>query len=225
MTHAVRFRPAAIAALLIGCLLVPSGAVRAENADTLVGQFAQALGAVNDYTVSISTHELRGTDVQDRGYQYSFKKPATVKIETVSGQGRGSVAVWDGGDKVHGHQGGILSIIRLTVGVHDKLAVSLRGDTISSASFPAQLEYFRATKGELAEGAGPPIGGVATETLTLKPADVTASGNVSRDVLYLSSANHLPVRRTRYEGDRLVKQEDFTNLKLNPGLKDGDFSL
>jgi len=31
------------------------------------------------------------------------------------------------------------------------------------------------------------------------------------------------VRRVRYEGNILVKQEDFINLKTNTGLKDSDF--
>jgi hypothetical protein len=163
--------------------------------------------------------------VQDRGYNYAFKKPALAKIETVSGPGRGSAAVWHGGDTVRGHQGGFFSGIKLNIGIHDGRAVSLRGDTIDSASFPSQLEHFRTTKGELSEAAGPAIGGVATESLTLKVADPAANANVSRDVLFISSATHLPLRRERFEGDRLVKQEEFTNLKLNPGLKDDDFSL
>jgi outer membrane lipoprotein-sorting protein len=225
MTYPARFRLAAAAALLAGSLLFPAAAVRAESADALVAQFAQAVGSFDDYTVSISTHELSGDNVQDRGYKYAFKKPALAKIETVSGPGRGSAAVWHGGDTVRGHQGGFFSGIKLNIGIHDGRAVSLRGDTIDSASFPAQLEHFRTTKGELSEAAGPAIGGVATESLTLKVADPAANGNVSRDVLFLSSANHLPLRRERFEGERLVKQEEFTNLKLNAGLKDDDFSL
>jgi outer membrane lipoprotein-sorting protein len=225
MTNAVRFRLTAVVVLLMGLALSPFGAVRAESAEELVAQFAQAVGAIDDYTVSIATHETSGTDVQDRGYHYFFKKPALAKIETVSGPGHGSAAVWHGGDTVRGHQGGFFAGIKLTIGIHDGRAVSLRGDTIDSASFPAQLEHFRTTKGELSEAAGPAIGGVATEALTLKPADPAANRNVSRDVLFLSNANHLPVRRERFEGDTLVKQEDFTNLKLNVGLKDDDFSL
>lgn len=225
MTFVARFRPAAAAALLAGLCLFGAGAGRAAAADPLVAQFAQAVGAIDDYTVSIATHETSGNDVQDRGYNYAFKKPALAKIETVSGPGRGGAAVWHGGDTVRGHQGGILSMIKLTINIHDGRAVSLRGDTIDSASFPAQLEHFRTIKGELVEGTGPAIGGVATETLTLKVADAAANGNVSRDVLFLSTANHLPVRRERFEGERLVKREDFTNLKLNLGLKDDYFSL
>lgn len=225
MTHALRFSLAASAALLLGITLAPAGAVRAETSEALVAQFAQAVGALDNYTVSIATHEISGTRVQDRRYNYAFKKPTLAKIETVAGPGRGSAAVWHGGDTVRGHQGGILAGIRLTIGIQDGRAVSLRGDTIDSASFPAQLQHFQAVKGELTQAPAPPIDGVPNEALTLVPADPAANGNVSRDVLFLSTATHLPVRRERFEGDRLVKQEDFTNLKLNPGLKDDDFSL
>jgi hypothetical protein len=46
---------------------------------------------------------------------------------------------------------------------------------------------------------------------------------ITRDVLDLSPATSLPVRRLRYVNDQLVKQEDFSNLKLNPGLQPSDF--
>jgi outer membrane lipoprotein-sorting protein len=222
MTPFVRFRLTVHAALVAGLTLSAAGAA---YADAPAAQFAQAVAGINDYTVTITTHETAGTRVQDRVYEYAFKKPSFAKIETVSGPGRGSAAVWHGGDTVRGHQGGFLAPIRLTVGIHDGRAVSLRGDTIDSASFPYQLDHFRSTKGELTEAAGPAIAGVVTEELTLKPADPAADGNVTRDVLYLSTVTHLPVRRERFEGDQLVKQEDFTNLKLNVGLKDDYFSL
>jgi hypothetical protein len=39
-----------------------------------------------------------------------------------------------------------------------------------------------------------------------------------------SRATHLPVRRTSYAGDTQVKQEDFSAVKLNPGLTEADFT-
>jgi len=185
--------------------------------------FAKAAGSIDSYTATILTHEVDGTNTQDRSYAFSFMAPHSAKIEIVGGPGRGSGAAWTGGDTVRGHMGGLLSGIKQSISIHDARATSLRGDTIDSASFPAQLERFKTTKGEITEGTGPTIAGSETDTLTLVPAAAAADHPVTKDVLFLSKTTHLPVRRDRYDGDALVKREDFQDLKLHAGLTDKDF--
>jgi hypothetical protein len=147
------------------------------------------------------------------------------KAEIVSGPGSGGVAVWHGGDTVRGHQGGFLRFITLNVNVHDARATSLRGDTIDSASFESQLEHVRATKGKLDEAQGPTIEGGVTDVLTLAAADPAANRNVTREVLYVSRATHLPVKRELFEGNIVVKTQIFSALRINPGLQAKDFTL
>lgn len=189
---------------------------------TALGDFADAWGKVDNYSCSIVVHETLGTQVQDRRYDYWFKKPTLAKIEIVSGPGKGSGSVWHGGDTVSGHQGGLLRGIHMTVSIHDARAVSLRGDTINMASFGYILSGFQAGKANVTESPGEAINGVSTDMLVMKT-DPAANNGVTRDVLYLSKSTHLPVRRMRYAGDALVKQEDFVDVKLNPGLTDADF--
>ena len=47
---------------------------------------------------------------------------------------------------------------------------------------------------------------------------------ITKRVVALSQVTHLPVRRSGYAGDTLVKQEDFSDLSINPGLKESDFN-
>jgi outer membrane lipoprotein-sorting protein len=188
-----------------------------------LGDFADAWSKVDDYSCSIVVHEVLGTQTQDRRYDFWFKKPSLAKIEITSGPGKGSGSVWRGGDTVVGHMGGLLAFAKKTISINDPRAVTLRGDTIASASFGYILSVYQSNIGTLTEAPGPAIDGVPTEMLSLKIADPAANKNVSRDVLYLSKATHLPVRRVRYDGDTLVKQEDFVGVKLNPGLKDSAF--
>ncbi|MBV8600903.1 MAG: hypothetical protein JO359_04980 [Candidatus Eremiobacteraeota bacterium] len=185
--------------------------------------FADAWGKVDDYTCTIAVHEALGNQTQDRHYDFAFKKPSMAHIEVTQGPGKGSGSVWHGGDTVRGHQGGILSGIKLTISINDPRAVTLRGDTIDTASFGYILGVYQSGKGTITDAPGETIDGVSTDKVTMQIANAAANKNVSRDVLYLSKGTHLPVRRVRYEGDTLVKQEDFTNVKLNPGLKDSNF--
>ena len=189
------------------------------SASTL-GDFAEAWSKVDNYSCSIVVHETKGSDVQDRKYDFWFKKPTLAKIEITSGPGRGSGSVWHGGDTVVGHQGGLLRGIKMTVSIHDSRAVSLRGDTMDTASFAHILSVFQ--KGSATEGPPQTINGAATDAL-VRTADASAENGVTKDVVYLSKATHLPVRRVRYAGDAIVKQEDFVDVKLNPGLTDNDF--
>jgi outer membrane lipoprotein-sorting protein len=208
--------------ILFAAVLFASLCVARASASTL-SNFADAWKAVNDYSCSIVVHETLGTQVQDRRYDFWFKKPALAKIEIVSGPGRGSGSVWHGGDTVLGHQGGLFHGIKMNVSIHDSRAVSLRGDTMDSASFGSILAVYQSGKGIVTEAAGEAIGGAPTDMLAMKVSDPASNNGVTRDVLYLSKVTHLPVRRVRYAGDTLVKQEDFVNVKLNPGLKDSDF--
>ncbi len=207
--------------LFAGSLL--GAAAPASADDPALAKFADAWSKVDSYTVVIKVHEVQGTDVQDRTYNYAYLKPHYAKTDIVAGPGKGGGAVWTGGDTVKGHQGGFLSGIKLTIPLTDGRAVSLRGDTMDTAVFGYILNNFEKTKGDLTDAAGPTIDGVATDQVTLKVADPTTDKGITRDVLDLSSTTSLPVRRLRYVNDQLVKQEDFSNLKLNPGLQPSDF--
>lgn len=198
-------------------------ACTARASASALSDFAEAWSKVDNYSCSIVVHETLGTQTQDRRYDFWFKKPTLAHIEITSGPGRGSGSVWHGGDTVLGHQGGLLRGIKLNISLNDSRAVSLRGDPMTVAIFGNILAIYQSGIGTVTEGPGETIDGSPTDMVTLKIANPAANKNVSRDVLYLSKTTHLPVRRVRYEGDTLVKQEDFVNVKINPGLKDSDF--
>lgn len=185
--------------------------------------FADAWSKIDNYSCSIVVHETLGTNVQDRRYDFWFKKPSEAHIEIVSGPGRGSGSVWHGGNTLLGHQGGLLRGIKMNVSLHDSRAVSLRGDTMNTASFGYILSVYESGKSAVTESPGEAIAGIPTDMLVMKVAPTDENKGVTKDVLYLSKTTHLPLRRVRWAGDTLVKQEDFVDVKLNPGLKDSDF--
>lgn len=186
-----------------------------------VSDFASAWGKVDNYTVTIKVHETNGKDVQDRVYQYAYKKPHFAKIDVVSGPGRGSGSVWSGGDHVKGHQGGLLSGIKASISITDSRAISLRGDTIDQGSFQSVADDFATGKIEVPSTVAT-VDGVAADLVTVDLA--TPANGVTRRVIALSQVTHLPVRRSGYAGNTLVKQEDFSDLSINPVLKESDFN-
>ncbi len=225
--HPLRF--ARLAACVAGAAASISAlevsALEAKSTPAL-NAFAAAWDKITDYTETIVTHEVTndGKSTQDRTYGYKFLKPTYAVIDIEDGPGKGGGAAWHGGDRVKGHQGGLLSGIKLMVAITDPRATSLRGDTLDVASFAYELTHFESTPGTLAEGPGPSLGGDATTEVTLNASPPESNG-VTKETLDISNATHLPVKRTQYVGSSVVKTEVFSNVKLNPGLTIKDIDL
>ena len=186
--------------------------------------FAEVLARVNDYTVIVHSHEVKGDQTQDRVYQFWFKKPHQVKTRIISGPGTGGGAVWTGGDTVSGHLGGLLSFIRLKVGIHDRRAVSLRGYTIPDGRLENVINKYTEIKGQLSEHNGPKIGGQESTMVELRVANQSDEPDVTRAVIYFSKTTHLPLAQIRYDANgKIVSQEIWTDLRTNIGLTDSDF--
>jgi outer membrane lipoprotein-sorting protein len=203
-------------------LCAPHAARAAQDAPA-IDAFNAAFAQVTSYTFKLHSHEVKGTDVQDRVYDYSFMKPHFAKTLIESGAGKGSGGVWAGGDQVSGHQGGFLSGIHLKVDLHDGRATSLRGYTIPDGLPQNIIARYANIKGELTQAPGGPIAGVNTDLLTLKVADPASNGGVSEQRLYLSQATHFPLREIFNAGDQVVLDQSFTDYNLNPGLTQNDF--
>lgn len=207
--------------LALALTLVPHAAPAATT--PAISAFDAAFAKVDDYTVTVRARETKGDRVQDRTYHYWFKRPNLAKTLIVSGDGSGSGGVWNGGDKVSGHQGGMLSFIHLKVALHDPRATSLRGYTIPEGLLQNEVDKYRDIKGELTQRNGPDIGGIATDEIDLKIDDPAANDGITRAALYVSKQTHFPVRQVRWQGDTIVADETFVDLKTNVGLGDGDF--
>jgi hypothetical protein len=180
--------------------------------------FLDAWSKVSSYTDTIKIHVVKGSDVQDRTYHYSYLKPHFAKIDITGGAGRGGGASWKGGDTVSGHQGGILSGVHLNISIHDARAVDLRGGTIDEASFDNIADNIKsaasATNGEEAWN------GTTYDTVTIPFTDPFGA---TKRVIFLSKTTHLPVRRVTFAGTAIVIDEAYTDVNTAANLKESDF--
>ena len=187
----------------------------------------KAWDGVTNYEDTIVVHETTndGKQSQDRTYDYKFVKPTYALITITDGPGKGGGAAWHGGDKVKGHQGGLLSHLKLIIPINDPRAVSLRGDTLVVASFQWEINHFLTEPGTMSEAPGPAIDGKATTAVSLAIGDPASNDGVTKDVLYVDNSTHLPDRREQYVGATVVKTETFKDVKLNPGLTPTDIDI
>jgi outer membrane lipoprotein-sorting protein len=215
--------PVACFAFAVATLLAagtPSIAVATPAGDAAVAKWTTAWATVQTYTVTMTAHEVRGNDVQDRVYNLYYAAPSHVRMDIVDGAGKGSQAVWNGGETVDGHQGGFLRFIHLHLKVTNPLAVSMRGITIAQATFGAVLDMIKALKTSSLDAT---IVGDTT-TITALVADPTTDGGVTKDVVFLAS-NGLPTGYDQYEGDVDVNHMVYTDTKLNVPMPDSTWSI
>jgi outer membrane lipoprotein-sorting protein len=204
-------------------LLAPLLAATLQNSAPAIDAFRTMFASVNDYTCKMHSHEILGDKVQDRVYDYSFMKPHFAKTYIESGDGRGSGGVWNGGDQVSGHQGGLLSFIHLKISIHDPRATSIRGYTIPDGLIQNIVEKYATIPGKLTQTDGGIVDGVPTDRLELDVSAPSTNGGITKQVLYLDKTTHWPVEQTLYQGDIVVLRQTFTDVKTNVGLKPSDF--
>jgi outer membrane lipoprotein-sorting protein len=218
-----RSTPLALIAGAIIALLIPHGSARAAQTAPAIDAFNAAFAKVTSYTYKLHSHEVKGTDVQDRVYQYSFMTPHFAKTYIESGAQRGAGAVWTGGDQVSGHQGGFLSGIHLKISLTDGRATSLRGYTIPQGLPQNIVATYANVPGELTQSNGGKVGGVDTDLLVLKVTDPASNNGVSEQRLYLSQDTHWPLREIFYAGTTVVLDQTFTDYNLDAKLTSNDF--
>lgn len=212
----------AAAALALAAGLAPGVAAAANSAPALEA-FRAMFAGVNDYRFKLHSHEILGTRVQDRIYDYWFMKPHFAKTLIEAGDGAGSGGVWTGGSQVSGHQGGILAGIHLRVDLHDGRATSIRGYTIPDGLMQNVVETYATVPGTLTQSDGGILMGQPTDRLELDVSDPNADHGITRQVLYLSKTTHWPIRQLLYQGDSLVLDQSFTDIQTNVGLTQNDF--
>lgn len=211
----------ALAAAALVTLAFAQAPAQAASAPA-IAEFNAAFANVKDCTYELRSHEIKGSQTQDRVYQYSFMKPNHAKTLIISGDGRGSGGVWSGGDTVSGHQGGILSGLHLNVGLHDPRAVSLRGYTIPDGLIQNVVDKYASAKGKLTQTSVTDHG-QAVDMVELNDMDPGSNDGITRQQIFFNKSTHMPIREIRYAGNTAVVDDSFNSIKLNAGLSDKDF--
>lgn len=176
--------------------------------------FDHAWKQLTAYNTTIKIFERQGPQTQTMVFDYSFSKPSNIAVHVLEGQNKGARLVWTGGDTVLVKRGsGLLSLLKKTVSLRDPLVTTIRGSSVSQLSFGAILAHSH-QPGVLTISRGDVIDGVTTDKVTLVPSHPLADGNLTREVIEISTATHFPSRIYGYEGRTLVRTIEFSNIRL-----------
>lgn len=212
-----------IAAAWMMLALPASGAPppSASPAQRAIAKYDAAWNALKTYSCTLDAHEVQNGHVQDRTYDLWFSKPFDTRMNITGGDGRGSAAVWRGGDRVNGHKGGFVAFVHLNVDIHNKMATSLRGITIAEANFGSYLDKIHKTKFKSIDAV--PDGD--KWTITLVPVDPATFQNITKETIVLGAAG-LPTDITMYEGEGMLAVHNvYRDTKINVAISAGTFTL
>ena len=177
--------------------------------------FEHEWSGVGAYSATVTVFDQKGTQVQNIVFDYVFRKPSSATVHVVKGPNAGGTLVWSGADTVTAHRGsGFLAMFTMTYGLHSPVVTSLSGWSVDQLSFAAVLSHGQDTVGTASQAAGPVIDGSPTEAVSLVPASAAADDGLTLEVVDISSTTNLPVRCLGYDGSTLVRDVQFSDLKL-----------
>jgi hypothetical protein len=161
--------------------------------------------------------EHLGDAIQTSVSTFTFHKPSSAVIHFIAGKNSGVTIEWSGGDTVVAHRGsGLMGLFKKTFALHDPQMMTIRGASIDELSFGAILAHAQDIAGTISQTPGPTLFGGPTDTVALVPTSSASDSGLTREVAVIATEVGFPLRLLCYEGDSLVRQIDFTDLKLLP---------
>ncbi|MGA2394532.1 MAG: hypothetical protein ABSH03_14420 [Candidatus Lustribacter sp.] len=179
--------------------------------------FKEAWAHVNAYSATVTFFEQQGTQTQNSVFDYTFRKPANATVHFLKGPHAGAILVWSGGDTVVAQLGsGLMGLFKRTLSLHDPLVMTIRGASIDQLSYAGIVAHSQNTPGTMSQAPGPTILGIPTEAVTLIPTSAVTNSGLTHEIVDIPAVPSLPIRVLGYEGEMLVRQIEFSNIKLLP---------
>jgi outer membrane lipoprotein-sorting protein len=189
----------------------------------IIASFQKALDNIDDYQCVFEEYAVSGEKEERRAFRYFFKKPRLIRIEIISGRGKGSIAVYKDG-KVRGRKGGLLSFITLNLNLTDSRVTNIRGDRIDESDWFFLLQEVllcqKRGRVKLAK-----IDYLKGKKIYLLELEVNQKTNLINK-LYIEADTFLPERLEQFDiNGRLVHIIEYEDIRANQNLTEDFFNL
>ncbi|MCK4544562.1 hypothetical protein KAU43_03420 [candidate division WOR-3 bacterium] len=210
-----------------------SGEIKLKNANSEKGEtstkeiviqkFLDRMKTVENYECIINVNTIAGRRQQKREMKIYYDKSGFVRLDILKGESKGSVAIYNPKtDKVRGHKGGLLKVIKLTLSKTDRQTTDIRGIRIDQASFVFFAERVEKFK------ADPMLFSVLPEekaVITMNLKGKYRVGNADKWKLYFDINTGLIYRMEYLHGDSLVQENYYSEFKSNIEMKKNIFKI
>lgn len=213
--------------LVIAAVVISVTTIRGGQAEETLNKMRTAWKGVQTYTVTIKSHQEKGSKTQDITTNVSYKRPGWVKIHITEGDNKGSIAVYNPHkDNVRVKWGGIG--LPVAFSADSKTAKSIRGEKIYSMTFE---HFLKKADWYLANGSLSWIGegevdGVSCSIIEFKTSKPHENLGIARERWWLDKNTGFIRKTNSFDAPgKKVSWGIFRNLKLNPSLDEDYFEL
>ncbi|UCB47402.1 MAG: hypothetical protein JSV25_08360 [Spirochaetota bacterium] len=201
-------------------LVVAETLANQESTGLLFEKIKKNYETIVDYQCRIDTFCTDGKRIEKRLLNFYFKKPRMIRIDLLKGNqlfDAGSVGVFQGGDTITGHKGGMLSSILMTVHKKSPFATTLRGEAFDEIDMEAVLSYLL---DYLKNGACLLMEEETSYIVSCVPNDEKQNNGISKDIAWFDKDTLIITRFQRYEGTTLVQEAKWRDYIINAGIPD-----
>lgn len=220
--------PVLALALLLCAADAPAPSLPGADAtpDQILESFQAHSKTWTDYTLTMRTKVKRGDKSDNSLLSFSAKPPNYFRSNVIEGKDQGSTVARGKSGKIRAQGGGVLGVIIITMKDDDARLADVRGARLQDAGWDFMVAQFMRRKDQ-----GWTFERLADETLRKEDCfAIQASGPAdklgeTREV-FLFSKKDMTVRARRlWEGDLLVDDTAYFDIKLNQNLTDEFFDL
>jgi outer membrane lipoprotein-sorting protein len=204
-----------IAALALLCTMPDPALAQSAELPPAWLAFERACAGIAAYTATVTVFDKKGAQSESSVFDYSFRKPSSATMRIVKGAHAGGTLIWSGGTTVVARLGsGFLGLFSKTYALHDPVVTNLRGSSIDQLSFAAIISHGADTAGSVSAATGPVIDGVSTVAVSMVPKSSAIDAGLTLEIVDIASTTNLPLRVLGYDGPTLVRQLQFSNVKV-----------
>ena len=194
--------------------------IKNHSLETDPGEIIKYLGekltSIRDYQCRMYEWSIKGRKEEIRYINFYFRSPRLIRMDIIKGNrggDTGSIGVLTEDGKVKGRKGGILSGIAISVQKQSSLATTVRGVTFDESDAIAAYERLIFLK--------------ANSTIILKESSegwlldctlYTPDDEITREVIFISRDNFMPIYTMSYEKEKLVQHVKWSSYIINGGL-------
>lgn len=219
----MRYHPIAA---LVSVIAIFGSTARGQTPQDLLANVEQAWKGIRDYQCKMQSNNKLGQEKDMKQIEFWFKRNHQVRMEVLDGKNKGSLLTRNDRGRIKGKKGGILRLVTVTLDDTDERILNLRGRKFYEADWGTILsEFAERTKAgwkvEIVDEEK--VGGTPCRVLVATGSETES--RVSKDMMWIDKKSHLILRRKQYEGENLVNEVLWWDIRLNSGLSDDLFSL
>ncbi|MBB6479700.1 LolA family protein [Spirochaeta isovalerica] len=187
-----------------------------EDPWRIVGRMEKMLSEIEDYQCRMYEWSVKGRKEEIRYINFYFKKPRLIRMDIIRGNRNGddgSIAVLEEDGKVTGRKGGILSPFAVKVEKDSPLATTIRGVAFDQSDAIAAWERLVGLK-----DSSRLIFTVEAEGWLFDFSLNEPENGITREVLFISKNNLMPLYTKSFEGRNLVQHVVWRSYLINTGL-------